>query len=77
MKYVYWTAICTTHGCSNRFFAKFIGPDNGTAYQLQGNLPEVFYHQCQRCGKVHSYTRADLVPYSVYLPPIKGFREWW
>ena len=77
MKYAYWTVVCTTAGCSTRHFAKFIGEDTGTVFQLQGNLPEVFYHQCQKCGKVHTYTPADLVPCSVYLAPKKGFREWW
>ena len=78
MKYVYWTVVCTTPGCSNRHFAKFIGEDKEPAYRLlQSCLPEVFFHECDKCGKVHTYTPADMVPYSVDLPPIEGFREWW
>ena len=78
MKYVYWTVICSTPRCHNRHFAKFIGDNQGTArYQLVGHLPVMFFHQCEKCGKVHTYTAADLVPFSLDPPRLSGLREWW
>jgi len=78
MKYWYWTVICSTPTCSNRHFAKFIGEDQGTnKFPLEGDLPVTFFHQCEKCGKVHTYTPADLLLYSINPPRLHGLREWW
>jgi hypothetical protein len=44
---------------------------------IEGDLPETFYHQCEKYGKVHSYTPADLEPYSTDPPRLDALREWW
>jgi hypothetical protein len=78
VKYAYWTVICATPGCFKRHFAKFIGEDRESGrYALEGDLPVTFFHQCQKCGKVHTYIPSDLVPCSVDALPLSGLREWW
>jgi len=78
MKYWYWTVICATLTCSKRHFAKFIGQDRETNKFLPGgDLPVTFFHECQKCGKVHTYTPADLLLYSIDPPRLLGLREWW
>src|SRR5215469_1420722 len=78
MKYCYWTVICSTPTCSKRHFVKFIGEDQGTnKFPLEGDLPVTFFHQCETCGKVHTYTPADLLRYSINPPRLHGLREWW
>ena len=78
MKYWYWTVICATPTCSKRHFAKFIGEGRGGVKFLpEGDLPVTFFHECQNCGKVHTYTPADLLLYSIDPPRLNGLREWW
>jgi hypothetical protein len=78
MKCWYWTVICSTPTCSKRHFAKFIVEDRGSnKFLLEDDLPGTFFHQCEKCGKVHSYTTADLLLFSLNSPLLHGLREWW
>jgi len=78
MKYWYWTVICATPTCSKRHYAKFIGETKKRIkFPLEDALPGTFFHQCEKCGKVHTYTPADLLLYSIDPPRLHGLSEWW
>ena len=79
MKYAYWTVVCKTPECGTRHFAKLIKDsiEGLSKHLLEDNLPTEFHYQCGKCGKAHSYTPADMVPWEIDPPPLVGLREWW